>query len=61
MLHWRPEDRSDIQDNFTDEWLCADLIRPEKVVCCAEGVVNVDKDAEKEASPCTEGPPTGHY
>jgi serine/threonine-protein kinase SRPK3 len=26
MLQWKPEDRSDIQDIFMDEWLLADLI-----------------------------------
>jgi len=33
MLQWKPEDRSDIQDIFMDEWLLADLIEAGEVVC----------------------------
>ena len=32
MLQWKPEDRSDIQDIFMDEWLLADLIEAGEVV-----------------------------
>lgn len=32
MLQWKPEDRSDIQDIFMDEWLLADLIETGEVV-----------------------------
>lgn len=32
MLRWKPEDRSDIQDIFMDEWLLADLIEAGEVV-----------------------------
>jgi serine/threonine-protein kinase SRPK3 len=32
MLQWKPEDRSDIQDVFMDEWLLADLIEAGEVV-----------------------------
>jgi hypothetical protein len=31
MLQWKPEDRCAIEDLFTDEWFCADLIRSGKV------------------------------
>jgi serine/threonine-protein kinase SRPK3 len=31
MLQWKPEDRSDIQDIFMDEWLLADLIEAGEV------------------------------
>jgi len=32
MLQWNPEDRSAIQDMFTDEWFCDDLLRSGKAV-----------------------------
>jgi hypothetical protein len=64
MLQWRPEDRSDIQDVFMDEWLLADLIESGEVVRqtepeaakVAEVVENIEKAAENEASSYT-----GHH
>lgn len=32
MLQWKPEDRSDLQAVFMDEWLLADLIESGEVV-----------------------------
>lgn len=61
MLRWRPEDRSDIQDLFTDEWFCADLIESGDVVRQTEPepakvaavVEDIEKAAENEASSYT--------
>jgi hypothetical protein len=31
MLHWKPEDKSSLEDVFIDEWLLADLIKTGEV------------------------------